>query len=327
VKLVNLSINLFCLRLIAGVAVFFTLAIGQSFAVWVWTPETGKFINPKYAVKDSPKEQFEYAEGYFNEKNYKKAIPEFQKLINAYQYSEYAARAQYYLGRCHEEIGNLYQAFLNYQKVIDSYPYSRQNDEIIEREYRIADAFFGGQKAKVLGVSVLPSDDKAIEIFKKIITNAPFGEYADTSLYKIGLIYQKSGRHDDANEAFQRIVDEYPASKLIEDARYQIAFSTYKSSLGADYDQSSTDKAIDRFEGIAGRQASENLKEQADETLKRLMNKKATKDYEVAQFYQKRRKYKAAQIYYEKIIREYPDTTYAVKAELGLMEVRGKAGR
>ena len=52
-----------------------------SLAYWVWTPKTGKWINPKYAVKDTPKQQMEWAMGFYEAGEYKRAISEFQKLI------------------------------------------------------------------------------------------------------------------------------------------------------------------------------------------------------------------------------------------------------
>ena len=34
----------------------------QAEAVWIWTPGTHKWTNPKYAVKDTPEEQHQFAQ-------------------------------------------------------------------------------------------------------------------------------------------------------------------------------------------------------------------------------------------------------------------------
>ncbi|MEI6863356.1 MAG: hypothetical protein WCK38_03050, partial [Candidatus Omnitrophota bacterium] len=63
-------------------------------AYWLWTPDSKKFVNPKYAVKDSPKEQYDWAMSFYEAKDYQRATAEFEKLTKNYEYSEYAARSQ-----------------------------------------------------------------------------------------------------------------------------------------------------------------------------------------------------------------------------------------
>ena len=62
------------------------MALGTSrgFAFWVWTPETNKWVNPKYSVKDTPSEQLQFALTFYQSKEYKEAIQELRKLIDHY---------------------------------------------------------------------------------------------------------------------------------------------------------------------------------------------------------------------------------------------------
>jgi len=55
-----------------------------SHAFWVWTPETNKWVNPKYSVKDTPSQQLAYAIEFFQAKGYEDAIKECRKLIKHY---------------------------------------------------------------------------------------------------------------------------------------------------------------------------------------------------------------------------------------------------
>ena len=50
-----------------------------SFAFWMWTPETGEWVNPKFAVKDTPGEQLKYGMDFLVNKKYKEAIRELEK--------------------------------------------------------------------------------------------------------------------------------------------------------------------------------------------------------------------------------------------------------
>ena len=71
-------------RLVSGIismsVVMLLLMTSAASAYWIWTPETKKFVNPKYAVKDSPKEQFDYAMKFYQAKDYQKAAAEFMAV-------------------------------------------------------------------------------------------------------------------------------------------------------------------------------------------------------------------------------------------------------
>jgi len=69
------------------------LTASPASAYWIWTPKTGKWINPKHAVKPTPKEQFDYANSFYQAKKYQDAEREFKKLIKAYAKTREAAES------------------------------------------------------------------------------------------------------------------------------------------------------------------------------------------------------------------------------------------
>ena len=95
-----------------------------SHAFWIWTPESGKWTNPKNTVKDTPKDQLSLALELYQSKDYKKANEELQKLLKTYPRAREAADAQYYLALILEDQVQLMAAFKNYQIVIDKFPSS-----------------------------------------------------------------------------------------------------------------------------------------------------------------------------------------------------------
>jgi len=105
-------------------------------AFWVWTPETNKWVNPKYSVKETPQEQLAFALQAYEAGEYKEAIKEFQKLIKHYPRARQAPEAQFYISQCFENQGKLFTAFNKYQEVIDKYPFSERAPEIIEIQYQ-----------------------------------------------------------------------------------------------------------------------------------------------------------------------------------------------
>jgi outer membrane protein assembly factor BamD len=148
-------------------------------AFWVWTPETNKWINPKYSVKDTPMEQLEVAKLLLDQKNYDAAIKEFRKLVKNYPKAREAAEAQYYIGMSQEILANYYEAFKSYQVVIDKYPFSERAAEIVERQFNIAVSLMEGKYNKNKWAQVVTGGDyQVIEIFRQVIKNAPYGKLA-----------------------------------------------------------------------------------------------------------------------------------------------------
>jgi len=296
-------------------AFLFLLVMPLSHAYWIWTPQTGTWINPKWAVKDTPQQQFDWALKFFKAKDYKKSAEEFLRLVRFYPQAELAAESQYFAGKSYEAIEEYEQAFYAYQKGIETYPFSKRLDEMTECEYEIAGKFYAGQKVKVLGIPTFPSVWKAIEMYQKVVDNAPYGKYADQSLFKIGECYKKAGDFQQARLAFQKLVDEHPESKLAEEANFQVGLCASQASLKPSYDQSVTDEALKEIEDFAKRHPESKLTADADKMHKSLREKKAQSDYTIAEFYWKQKWYDSAGEYYKNIVANFPDTETAKKAE------------
>jgi outer membrane protein assembly factor BamD len=298
---------------------------GVSFAYWIWTPESGKFINPKHAAKETPQKQLDWAMSFFESKDYKRASAEFQKLIKHYPLSKLASEAQFYLGLCYENTGEYYRAFENYQVVIDKYPYTERVGEIIEREYRIGNLFYAGQKAKMLGMAILPAEGKAVEILSKVVENAPYSKYADIAQFKLGQCYMKMQDYINAALAFKEIVENYPKSPLVDDAKYQIAMCAATSASGPEYNEEDTDKAIKEFRDFVQRYPDSSMEKEARKFISKLKNQKAQNSFNIAQFYERQRNFNSAIIYYEEILDKYPESELAPQALEKLQVIRKQA--
>ena len=299
--------------IIAAFAVLFLFS-NTAWAYWVWTPGTKKFINPKYAVKDTPKEQFEWGMSFYNAKDYQRAATEFDKLTKQYEYSEYASKAQYYVGLCYENMNKFYIAFQNYQKAIDNFPHIENMDEIVAREFNIANLFAAKESPKVLGADILTSMDRAIEIYKKVVDNAPYGRLAEEAQFKMGEAMKKAERYDEAIQAFQKILDDYPTSTFVDKAKFEVADCANKASLKPAYDAEPTERAIKAFEDFSRENRDRVLSKEADKTIQRLRDKAAQKSLLTAQFYEKIGRYQAAIIYYKDVIETYPDSSFVNQA-------------
>ena len=294
-------------------------------AVWIWTPQTGKFINPKWAVKSTPKEQLEYALAFMNGKKYNEAISEFKKLLKHYPRAKEAPEAQYYIGKVLEELNKPYEAYKAYQVVIDKYPFSERAGEIVELEYQIANQLLEGRnkRGKLLEVFI-GGDDRVIEVFRTVIKDAPYGKYAAISQYKIALYLKEKDLYDEARDEFEKTMNDYPRSEWARAAQFQIAMADTKRSGNAQHEQKTTQLAIDGFKEFVKNHPESELTPQAKAQISRLHDREAENDFLIAKFYEKQKNFKSARVYYREIINKYADTAWGPKALMRLKVVEDK---
>jgi outer membrane protein assembly factor BamD len=299
----------------------FIFWMGQAYPYWIWTPKTKKFVNPKTMPKPTPKEQFDYAKSFYDGKQYEDAKREFRKLLQAYPKTLEASESQYYLGLVEEALGSYYEAFKAYQKVIDKYPFSERIQEIVDREYKIGELFMAGEKRKALGVD-LPVENPAIEIFTKVVENSTYGPLAPKAQYKLGLVLKGSLMYYEAEDAFNKVISNYPDSEWAAAAKFQIATCRQLLSRGPDYDQGATQEAKEKFEEFVREHPDAVLSEEAEKHIQQLKEKEAESTFNIAQFYEKQKEYEAAKIYYSEVASNYPDSPWAARAmeKLGIME-------
>ncbi len=305
-----------------GLILLMVLALSApAHASWVWSPDIGKWINPKKAAKDTPEEQYDWALQFFNQKNWDRSIEEFEKLESTFPTSRLAAEAVYYQGLGWEQKDEPARAADAYQKLVDRYPYSDRIKDAIKREFEIANEFSVGGKVKMLGVPVLPGYDKAIELYNHIIKNAPFGSYGDQAQFKLGELYRSQGEFDLAQKAFQTLLDEYPSSDLVPKAKYQIANASMQASKKGQFDEQHAERAIEEFQEFKNAFPVDTQTVLADESIKTIRAEKAQRSFNVATFYERQKKWSSAKVYYQELIQNYPETPAAAMARKRLDDV------
>ena len=283
-------------------------------AGWVWSPQTG-WVGPTGAVKDTPEEQLALAVAFFDRHDYDRAAKEFKKLLRSYKDSREAVEAQYYLGRCLEEQMDYYKAFSEYRKTIQTYPSTKRFDEISEREYQIGNYFLAGKKRKLFGMAaILPARDKAVEIFQAIVDDGPFSKYGELAQYKLGLANIALQEYEQAVSAFEQVISRYPESPLVDDARFQIAQASLKGTFKVGYDQSPTDLAMRELGTFLKEYPESELSNDAKARLQELKERRAQHEFQVGQFYERRKHLASARIYYEAIAQQFSQTSWGPKA-------------
>lgn len=288
--------------------------VPTGYAYWIWSPESGKFVSSESATQDQANELFQFATNFQNEKQYDRAIEEYQNLIRKYPTSEMAGEAQYQVGLIYEEQEEYSKAFEAYKKLTDNYPQTKHLEDVAERLFKIANLYLAGRKEKVMGVSVKSGNAKAVDILQHIVKMAPYSKYGDQAQFHIGLAYKQMRQYTNAIQAFQKLIDDYPNSTLLDDARYQLADTSYEYSKRSARDERVMDEAIENVSAFLERYPESNMTEKVAQLRKDINERDAEKNYEIAIFYEKENELESAALYYGDVVKRHPETEHGKKA-------------
>lgn len=130
----------------------------------------------------------------------------------------------------------------------------------------------------------------------------------------------------EARVEFEKVVNEYPQSEWVKAAKYQIALCDAKAAPKPAYDQSTTKDAVAEFEDFVKTYPDADLSNKAKQHIQLLREKDAENNFKIAQFYEKQKAYPSAKIYYNLVLDDYKDTSWAIKAmeHLRILEKKGK---
>jgi len=138
------------------------------------------------------KDQLEVAQAAYDKKAYSLALKAAQRVVRVWPFSDYAPQAQFLVAQSYAALGEDEKAFTEYQKTLEKYPKIISYQEILQRQYEIANRFLAGKWFKLWGyIPFFPSMDKTAEMYTKIVKNGAFSDVAPQAQLKIGAAKEK----------------------------------------------------------------------------------------------------------------------------------------
>lgn len=309
------------IRMIAGCAVACMIAASGAYAQWTWTPETGRFVNIKRLPKETPELQVEFARGLMVEGKYKEALRETGKFINYYNETDWADDNQFLRGEIKMAQEDYVDAAREFQQVVAVYPDSPLFDDVIAKQYEIGDAFFERGEANLAKDSLLAWRPfkrrpfrRAIDVYNMVIDNQPFTNEAAEAQYKIGLCHFTLEEYVEASFEYQRVIEDYAQSEWADDASYGLAMCYYESSMPPEYDQAPSLLAIEAIDRFDVKYPADARGAELAGIRTEMVERVARQRLQTAQFYEKRRRFQSARIYYNVVVDQFPGTSAATEA-------------
>jgi outer membrane protein assembly factor BamD len=270
------------------------------------------------------KDQLDVAKESFEKKDYKLATKAGRRVVRVWPFSDYAPEAQYLVGRAYEERGQDEKAFKAYQQLVEKYPKSANYDEVVERQYGIANRYLAGQWFKLWGyIPFFPSMDKTVEMYEKLIKNGPYSEVAPKAQLSIGTAREKQSDFPAAVKAYETAADKYhDRRQLAADALYKAGMAYLKQAQTAEYDQSVAGQAIATFTDFMTLYPQDPRVAEAQQLVATLRTEQARGSLLVARYYEKKRQWDGALVYYNEVLIRDPQSKYAEEAKQRIEEIK-----
>jgi len=293
----------------------------------------------KEAVGLGPNDQaahefFMEGERLFEAKRYHAAAKEYAKAADRAIDMRIREDAMFMLAESYYFDDRCIKARDAYNALADKYPSTRYLDKLVAREWEVA-RYLESYANYHYDMPMTPNGwDKtrpwfdtighAIKTYENIRMNDPTGPRADDAIMATAGIYFRRNRYDDADYNYELLRREYPRSEFQFEAHLLGLQSKLRKYQGADYDGTPLEEAqtlVKQLRTNFAGQLSAEERERLTTVSAQLHQEVASRDMQMAQFYDGTKNYGSAKTYYAEVIDKYPDSELAKQARERLTQI------
>jgi outer membrane protein assembly factor BamD len=272
--------------------------------------------------RDRAADQLAVAEQSFTNRDYAVALHAAHRVMKVWPLSDYAPDAEYLIGRCLETAHKDEAAFNAYQIILQKYPSSKNYEDVLWRQYEIANRFLGGEWFRLWNlVPLYPSMDQTADMFGKIVSNGPYSDVAPHAQLRIGAARDKQKDFAAAVKAYETAADRYhDQPSIAADAMFNEGLAWQKQAATAEYDQSTASQAIAAYTDFTTFYPDDKRVSVAEKAKVDLKAVQVQGNFVIAQFYEKSKTLSAQQrrdgaiVYYNEVLQLDPNSRYAAQA-------------
>lgn len=166
----------------------------------------------------------------------------------------------------------------------------------------------------------------AVEKLQRVVSNFPGSRVVADAQYYLAESHFCSKDYVNAVFEYQRLVDTYPASEWVDEAQYQIAESYFRQLRRPELDQKETREALNYFRYFLDDNPGSPLAEPARQRIVDCRSRLARKQYLTGELYQRQGHLEAAAMAYDDVVRSFSDTPWYYHTLLRLGEIAQAQG-
>lgn len=282
------------------------------------------------ASKLTPASQLAYADELWEQGRLIFASKQYRALTYAWPQSPEAPKAQYRYAQLLEQRGKDKNAFEEYQYLLETYAGFVPYEEVLDRQYGIADRLATGPRHFLMFSYSAP--EEAIPLFETLIQNGPQWKRSAELQFRIARIYEKREQYDLAMDAYSLYQQKYPMSSLTEPAAFGHGKCAYEYSGENPNAIELRQNAEAVLLSFLERYPRSEMAGLARTYLKDLQMAQASVLYQQAQLYDRsswqisspreiRTLMTAARVCYQRVIDEYPRSRWAETASARISRI------
>lgn len=150
--------------------------------------------------------------------------------------------------------------------------------------------------------------------------------YIDSIVFDLARAYACNNEYELAQVEYDRVINDYPASALVDEAAFGLAYSQFKLAPGnPGLDQTDVERAIRSMKDFIAIYPRSDRRAEADSLLRIMENRLARKTFDAGRLYLRLGADSAAMIYFQELWDEYTESPYAARALWLLAEDARKA--
>jgi outer membrane protein assembly factor BamD (BamD/ComL family) len=299
------------------------------------------YKNAKKAVGLGPDEKIarqnlKEGEDLFRQQKYADAVARFSTAMDRWPDSTLEEDAHFLLGESYFFSDQYSKAHDTFGELLKKHNNSRYLDTIMARQFAIG-RYWEQMYRKSPSWPITPNlTDKsrplfdtfgnAINAYNTIRTYDPTGPLADDAVMATANAYFAKNDFENAAFHYDLLRKEYPSSEFQQQAHILGLQSKLRIYQGKDYEGGPLNDA-EEIAKQAETQFGPRLgaeRERVAETARKIVEMKAERDWNIGQYYETKKAYRAARITYDGLVKAYPNTRFADMARQRLEAIRDK---
>ncbi len=216
------------------------------------------------------------------------------------------------------------KAMKKYEKLLKDYPGSEFAPAVLEREYDMAKEYLGGRKKTVLGILKIRGYAEGVELMERISDRAGLDEPNSVGLKAAVAVaehYEAREKYLEAYLKWSEIASYWETGPVGKRALLRmaednlLAYNQPPPRRRPLLDASKLVTAKTYFEKYAALYPNDVRKYKITEKIKQIDEEMAYKQYTIGEYYARTGKTEAANLYFDMVVKNWPDTDAARLAE------------
>lgn len=244
------------------------------------------------------------------------ALGDYEDVIDDYPNTVFAPEAHYQRGVIYTDRHQFESATKEFNAIVRRYPEYPRFNQVISGQFKIGELVQDGARPYYWGfIPGFRDYNIGIDAYEAVVANAPYSEYAPLSLMNLAMVANNEGKPEDAIDALDRLINNYPESLVTPDAYLSLA-ETYSTLVqGPEYDQDATRQALGFYQDYTLLYPNSEGVYEAEAGIYYMRETLARSQYEMGRFYYLyRNNMRAALVFYNAAITVDPQSSVAMEA-------------